>query len=158
MDARELLVETYAHLPPARALEALSTDEAERRMAGAPHSIAEMVAHLRFWQNWFRRRCEGAQAPMVEKAATGWPEVLPGTWPRIRDEFVEELEGLAAMGSSESLDRRLEPSIEIPPLASYTVGDALVHVANHNAHHLGQIIVLRQLMGLWPPPSGGWTW
>jgi hypothetical protein len=35
---------------------------------------------------------------------------------------------------------------------------ALVHVANHNAHHLGQIVLLRQLMGRWPPPSGSWTW
>jgi uncharacterized damage-inducible protein DinB len=95
---------------------------------------------------------------MVEKAATGWPEVSPGMWPRLRDDFVEELEGLAAFGSRSALDRRLDPPIEFPPLASYTVGDALIHVANHNAHHLGQVILLRQIMGSWPPPSGGWTW
>jgi hypothetical protein len=28
----------------------------------------------------------------------------------------------------------------------------------HNAHHLGQIILLRQLFGAWPPPSGRFTW
>ena len=36
--------------------------------------------------------------------------------------------------------------------------DALVHVAHHNAYHLGQIVSLRQAMGLWPPAGGGWTW
>jgi uncharacterized damage-inducible protein DinB len=155
MDARELLLETYAHLPPARILEELSAEDAERRIAGAPHSIAEIVAHLAFWQEWFRRRCEGMKAPMVEKAAEGWPEVAPGSWPRLREEFVNGLEKLAALEAREAC---IEPPIEFPPLANYTLGDALVHVANHNAHHLGQIILLRQLMGRWPPPSGSWTW
>jgi uncharacterized damage-inducible protein DinB len=40
----------------------------------------------------------------------------------------------------------------------YTTRDALVHVAHHNAYHLGQIVSLRQAMGVWPPASGGWTW
>jgi hypothetical protein len=31
-------------------------------------------------------------------------------------------------------------------------------MATHTAHHLGQIIVLRQLLGAWPPPAGSWTW
>ncbi len=28
----------------------------------------------------------------------------------------------------------------------------------HNSYHLGQIFLLRQLQGSWPPPSGGNTW
>jgi uncharacterized damage-inducible protein DinB len=52
----------------------------------------------------------------------------------------------------------VSPPIEFPPLASYSIGDVLVHVATHNSHHLGQVIVLRQLMGKWPPPAGSWTW
>ena len=31
-------------------------------------------------------------------------------------------------------------------------------IAIHNSHHLGQIVTLRQLMGLWQPRGGGWTW
>jgi uncharacterized damage-inducible protein DinB len=31
-------------------------------------------------------------------------------------------------------------SIELRPLGNYTVRDALVHVAQHNSHHLGQDI------------------
>jgi uncharacterized damage-inducible protein DinB len=50
------------------------------------------------------------------------------------------------------------PAIEFPPLADYTIRDAMVHVGVHTAHHLGQVVVLRQLMGLWPPPAGSWTW
>jgi uncharacterized damage-inducible protein DinB len=96
---------------------------------------------------------------MVASAASGWPTVVPGTWTDVRERFLAGLERAAALGGpAEAPDRPLDPPIEFPLLARYTLRDALVHVANHNAHHLGQIIVLRQLMGLWPPPSGSWTW
>ena len=58
MSPRELLIETTPSIAPARALEALSTEQAERRQ-GALHTIAEIVAHLAFWQDWFRSRCQG---------------------------------------------------------------------------------------------------
>jgi uncharacterized damage-inducible protein DinB len=28
----------------------------------------------------------------------------------------------------------------------------------HNSYHLGQVAVLRQALGAWPPPSGRDTW
>jgi hypothetical protein len=43
-------------------------------------------------------------------------------------------------------------------LAHYSIGDALVHIAQHNSHHLDHVILLRQMMALWPPPAGSWTW
>ena len=39
--------------------------------------------------------------------------------------------------SEEAAAEPVSPPIEFPPLANYTVGDALVHVATHNSHHLG---------------------
>jgi uncharacterized damage-inducible protein DinB len=58
----------------------------------------------------------------------------------------------------EAHTRPISPAIEFPPLAHHTIGDALLHVSVHNSHHLGQVIVLRQLMGCWPPPAGRHTW
>lgn len=155
MNERELLIDTTPFVPPARALEALEGDDAERRVAGSPHSIAELVAHMIFWQDWFGRRAQGTGEPMAATAAAGWPTVVPGSWPDLRERFLAGLERLAALGPD---DRPLAPPIEFPPLAHYSVHDALVHVAQHNAHHLGQVVLLRQLMGRWPPPSGRWTW
>lgn len=159
MHARELLVETFVHIPPARALEGLAADDAERRVAGANHSVAEIVAHLTFWQTWFTQRIDGVHEPMAASAALGWPAVAPGSWNELQARYVAGLERLVAIGEDASrLDRALDPPIEFPPLAHYTTRDALVHVSNHNAHHLGQVVLLRQLMGTWPPPGGGWTW
>ncbi len=159
MNVRELLIETLAHIPPAGALEHLTTDEAERRVPGANHSIAEIVAHMNFWASWFCSRCEGTDEPMVASAATGWPAVAPGTWPGLHRQFLSTLERAAALGAEPSrLAAPIAPAIEFPPLATFTIRDALVHMATHNAHHLGQVITLRQIMGLWPPPSGSYTW
>jgi uncharacterized damage-inducible protein DinB len=155
---REHLIDTLAYIPPARALEHLTPEEAECRVPGTNHSIAEIVAHLDFWLNWFCDRCEGVPAPMAATAAEGWPEVEPGTWQGVHDEFLRTLDRTAALTEQGRLDAPIAPPIEFPPLAAYTTREALVHVAIHNAHHLGQIILLRQLMGLWPPPAGSWTW
>lgn len=156
MNARDLLIDTWPHMPPAPALAALAPDAAERRLPGADHSIAELVAHMAFWQEWFCRRCEGEAEPMPAPAARGWPAVAPGSWAAVHDRFVAGLAMVAAM--SDRGDQAVTPAIEFPPLARYTVRDAIVHVAQHNSHHLGQIVLLRQLMGAWPPPSGRWTW
>jgi uncharacterized damage-inducible protein DinB len=156
MNARELLIETHPHIPPARALEQLTAADAQRRLADTGHSIADIVDHMSFWQDWFCRRCDGVAEPMPSPAARGWPEVAMGTWPDVHARFLAGLERAAAL--SERSDRTIDPAVDFPPLARYTVGDALVHIAQHNSHHLGQVILLRQLMALWPPPAGSWTW
>ena len=156
MHSRQLLIQTHAHIPPVSALEALDTADAERRLEGAPHSIAETVAHMAFWQEWFVRRCTGIADPMPAPAALGWPALDSGSWPAVHARFVRGLDAAVALDADG--DRPLVPAIEFPPLANYTVRHALVHVAQHNSHHLGQVVLLRQMMGLWPPPSGAWTW
>ena len=155
MHPRELLIDTYPHIPPARALDNLTPGDAERRVPGAAHSVAELVAHMAFWQEWFCERCAGVGTPMVQSAADGWPAVTSGSWPSIQARFLDGLERAAAI---DDRDRAVAPAIEFPPLANYSVGDALVHIAQHNGHHLGQVVLLRQMMGTWPPPSGSWTW
>ncbi len=156
MNARELLIETHAHTPPERALEGLIAAEAERRPSGVGHSIADVVAHMSFWQDWFIARCNGVAEPIPVSAAHGWPEVKSGSWTDVRRTFVAGLQRVVAL--ADRSDQAITPAIEFPPLAHFTVRDALVHVAQHNSHHLGQIILLRQVMALWPPPGGGFTW
>jgi uncharacterized damage-inducible protein DinB len=121
--------------------------------------VAEIVAHMVHWQSWFLQRCSGVAVPPVSKASLGWPAVNADEWEPVYERFVAGLErALEIALDKESLVRRVDPPIEFPPLANYTVGDAITHIAVHNAHHLGQIITLRQILGAWPPPGGGYTW
>jgi len=158
MHIRELLIDTINHVPPARAIENVSAQEAMRRLSGASHSIAEILAHMVFWQEWVQRRCEGVGEAIPHKATLSWPDVQRDTWPALQSRFVDGLEGFVKMAESGELDQKIVPAVEVPHLADMTRRDAVIHVAIHNAHHLGQIIILRQIMGLWPPPSGGMTW
>jgi len=80
MNLREFLSSPVTFLAPDKALDGLDRTAAEAHLPGAPHSIAEIVAHIAFWQDWF------------------------------------------------------------------------LHVATHNAQHLGQVILLRQLRARGPRP------
>jgi uncharacterized damage-inducible protein DinB len=157
VNIRELLLSPTEYLAPEKTLDGLHNADAERRISGAPHSVAEIVAHLAFWQDWFYARCLGEAKPLPASAAEGWPAVPGNSWPLVQSRFTERLQQLAAL-TADDLGRPVSPSIEFPPLASFTIGDALIHVATHNAHHLGQVILLRQLIQAWPPPAGSWTW
>lgn len=157
MLARELLADTHAYIGPLAALDGLAPALADERPAGAPHSIAEIVAHMTFWLDWFCGQCDGADRPPVEHAADGWPTVTPGSWETVRTRFATGLERALALDRQDA-SRRLDPPIAFPPLAHYTVRDVIEHIAGHNAHHLGQVVLLRQLLAAWPPPAGSYTW
>ncbi len=87
----------------------------------------------------------------MQRAADGWPAVEPGAWTEVESRFRGGLTRLtnAAEEPGAALDERLTPAIDFPALAHYSRRDVIVHVATHNAHHLGQVILLRQL------PAGG---
>ena len=50
MDLHEFLLSPVAYLAPEKTLDGLSPAHADRRIAGTSHSIAELVAHMSFWQ------------------------------------------------------------------------------------------------------------
>jgi uncharacterized damage-inducible protein DinB len=159
MHPKSLLRGAHAYLSPTAALGGLSATHAARRPANAPHSIAEIVAHMAFWQEWFLDRCDGKTVPSPASAAAGWPKVDEGEWHAVRERFEAGFtRALTLAEDNARLAQPIAPPIEMESLARYTVGDALAHIALHNAHHAGQVITLRQLLGSWPPPAGSWTW
>ncbi len=141
-------------MPPDQVIAGLSAEDSARRVPGLPHSIVEIMAHMAFWQTWFLNRCSGIAVPPAAHAAEGWPTATAADWVRVRDQFLDDL-GRAVKLPAKG---RIDPPIEYPSLADYDSEDALTHVAQHNSHHLGQIVTLRQALGLWPPPGGSYTW
>ncbi len=114
---------------------------------------------MSFWQEWFLDRCDGKAVPSPASAALGWPKVDDEQWDAVRERFEAGFNcALALADDNARVARPITPPIKVDFLAGYTAGDALTHLALHNAHHLGQVITLRQLLGTWPPPAGSWTW
>jgi uncharacterized damage-inducible protein DinB len=159
MAIRDMLLDTFVHMPPAHALGDLDADDAVRVPAEGLHSIAALLGHMEYWQAWLLDRIEGQSRAMPASAADGWPVVTAGDWLHLLGRFEGGVARAAALGSdADRLDAPLSPAIEFPPLAHYTVRDALVHLAQHNSHHLGQVVSARQVLELWPPRAGSWTW
>lgn len=132
-----------------RALEGLSGPDACRVPDVLPHSAAQIVAHVQFWQTWLLGVMAGEAPAMPEHAADGWPE--PGEWEELRAAFLRDSAALRERARDEafvrSLDRQGRP-----------YGVILCNFAGHGIYHLGQVVSVRQALGLWPPPSGGDTW
>jgi hypothetical protein len=145
---------------PAAILEGLTPEQAFAKPHNLPHSIAEILAHITFWQEWFNSCARNGFTGLVEHAEPGWPSVDPDTWDTIRGgclEAIEESKRIAAQ--LDHLDEPALPSgVKVPTLANDSRGSLILRALIHRDHHLGQIVTIRQILGAWPPPSGSMTW
>ena len=132
---------------PVRVLSDLTAANALAMPQGSPHSIAQILAHMHFWQQFMiaLMRQESPAYPQTE--ADGWPSIEAEQWPELVANFLADLERLKSFTLDEViLEREYKPDV--------TVGYLICDAALHNAYHLGQIVLLRCMLGLWPPVGG----
>jgi uncharacterized damage-inducible protein DinB len=162
-ELEQALVGDSAAAPAAHILENLSDGVVHTATAGAPHTIYEEVWHAAFWQQMSLEWIAGVETPCPERAAMGFPteaQVEAESWDELRRRFLDGAEQAAGIaGDAQRLEERVRcPSPAGKPTRTMTVREQLESLAAHNAYHLGRIVLLRQLQGAWPPPSGGFTW
>lgn len=161
-ELQRLLLGNAAFTPPSRILAAVPPGMRTERPGTAPHSIAEELWHLVFWQDCFLSGARREPVVYPEHAGPGWRtlDVLDDSeWTALVARFEA---GLAEAGDiagtarlAEQYSTLTEPGSGPGPM---TLLDLLVNLAVHNAYHLGRIVQLRQMLGSWPPPGGGDTW
>ena len=157
-----LLGESYA-APASHILEGLSHVQVHRKLSGAPHSIYEELWHICFWQQITLDWISGLETPFPASPADGFPTVLDAEreyWEALCERFFGGASQAArAAGDAARLDHPIRcPSRPGQALRGMTVREQLENLAAHNAYHLGRIVLMRQLLGVWPPPSGGYSW
>lgn len=147
-------------LAPVAILDGLTGEHAVAKPHGLPHSIAEIVAHMCYWQEWFNRCATTGCTPPPEHAAEGWPEVSVEGWDALRSRFLASIEESKKIAvKSNTLDEPLLPEGSSNPFLDHeSHGSGILHAMFHTGHHLGQVVTIRQLMGLWPPAAGSMTW
>lgn len=149
-----LLADSFGGFTPfTRALDGLDPVDAVRVPDGSPYSVADVVAHMVFWQERFLSLVDGQRPAPVERAADGWPTVTADDWPGLAQRYLAGLARFRALAADEAGLAR--PLIEGRPM---TVGSSVIDYHVHGVHHLGQVILLRRMLGAWPPPGGGDTW
>ncbi len=152
-----------AHTPPSHILENLSEELAHRKVAGAPHTIYAEVWHAAYWQEVMLGRVHGNRTPSPEHNSMSFPDEAAAraeNWAHLCARFLRGAEESATIadGDAEHLERVVRCPSPSNPARSMTVREQLESFAAHNAYHLGRVVLLRQMLGSWPPPSGGLTW
>jgi uncharacterized damage-inducible protein DinB len=162
-ELEQVLAGDSAHTPPARILEGLSSDAAHKAIGGAPHTIYQELWHIAFWQQMTLDWVRGIETPYPLKPSEAFPDdeaAASEPWERLCARFfATSRQAVAEALNTSRLDTQVRcPSVPGQPTRTMTVREQLESLGAHNAYHFGRIVLLRQLMGMWPPPSGGFTW
>lgn len=162
-ELEQVLIGDSAAAPPARILESLPDELANKKPLGAPHSIYEELWHITFWQLITLDWVTGVETPFPLSPEDGFPTVYDmerETWNQLRVRFFEGAQQAAAIAANTA---RLDAEIRCPsrpgqPVRVMSIRDQLESLGAHNHYHFGRIVLLRQMQGSWPPPSGGFSW
>jgi hypothetical protein len=115
-----------------------------------PYTPWHLLEHIRIGQNDILEFIRDPKYVSPE-----WPK---GYWPASsekadRARWDETLRGFRTdMADLEAMvkDPATDLTAPIPHAPTYTILREILLVADHNAHHLGEFAILRQVMGTWP--------
>jgi uncharacterized damage-inducible protein DinB len=159
----ELLRGKGAHADPIACVDDISAEIAGRQVTGFPHSIAQLVFHINYWMEYELRRIRGQRPKYPEHSAESFPAsalVDAAEWERLRSRMAELLGEFAILAKSSrvELDRQIETAHEGDKIIAGTLEAVLWQMVAHNSYHLGQIAMIRRVLGAWPPRGGGDSW
>lgn len=143
-----------SHVNPVQVFEGLNWGLVGEIPDGITHSIWQIVDHMIYWQEFSLAllRNENPQTP--DHASNSWTENVCPTdeneWNNAANTF------LAGIHTVEGFMDDLEQPVTAREGRSRA--EVIGMLVGHNSYHLGQVVLLRQLLGAWPPPSGGDTW
>ena len=145
----ELLKGGSAHLGFDEAIDGLPAELRGRKAPGLPHTVWQLVEHLRIAQEDILgfSRDPGYKAPK-------WPDdYWPATeappsddaWSQSIEAFRRDLHAMKDLVADPNTDL----FAKIPWGDGQTILREAMLVADHNAYHVGQIVVVRQGLGAW---------
>jgi DinB superfamily len=116
--------------------------------AGA-HSPWELVEHIRITQHDILDFSRNPDYKEMKWPDNYWPRASgpasSADWDRSLAEFRRDRESLRQM----ALDTSLDLTRKIPHGDGQTYLRELLLVADHTAYHVGQLVLVRQLLGIW---------
>ncbi|HZP16427.1 MAG TPA: DinB family protein [Terriglobales bacterium] len=118
---------------------------------GLPHSAWMLLEHMRLAQWDILDFCINPKYKMMKWPEDYWPTApapsSPAAWESSIKAFRSDLEKMKKLVSNPKTDL----FAKIPWGDGQTILREAMLVADHNAHHLGQLIDVRRLLGIWKP-------
>jgi uncharacterized damage-inducible protein DinB len=122
-----------------------------KRPEGAPHSAWQLLEHMRIAQADILDFCLNSNYEELNWPADYWPkETGPesdAAWEQSIKQFHRDLKAILDLVADPARDLHSK----IPHGDGQTLFREALLVIDHNSYHLGQIVVLRHLLGIWPP-------
>jgi DinB superfamily len=144
----ELLTTSHAHIDFDDAIDDFPAELRGVRHPGVAHSPWELVEHMRIvlWDILQFSRDPNHVSPSFPEGY--WPEgdapPDPGAWDRSVEAFRADLQAMIALVEDPAIDL-IAP---IPHGDGQTILREALLVADHNAYHIGQLMVVRKLQGV----------
>jgi uncharacterized damage-inducible protein DinB len=160
----ELLHGKGAHVDPLASVEDVDAELAARQVAGFPHSIAQLVFHMNYWMEYELRRIRGESPRYPEHNSESFPGgaslVDSQEWERLKKQFAELLGNFAVLANSSSneMARQIASAPQRDTKLAGTLEALLWQMVAHNSYHVGQVTMIRRMLGAWPPLRGGDAW
>jgi uncharacterized damage-inducible protein DinB len=141
-----------AHATLDHSLEGLAPDQRGKQPEGFPHSVWQLVEHIRIAQHDLLDFCVNPKYTHAMK----WPDdywpidpVPPSdaAWTASLAQIAKDREAFERFTS----DGNRDLTAKIPHGTGQTYLRTVLVAVDHNAYHIGQIVDVRRLNGAWPP-------
>jgi DinB superfamily len=138
-----------AHADWKKALAGLEPVHRGVRPAGSPYSAWELLEHARISQQDILDFSTNPEYRAREWPASYWPNSPAppddAAWEKSAKEFAKGAEEMAKLLN----DPRTDLFAKIPHGTGQTMLRQALLLADHNAYHLGQFVLVRRLLGTW---------
>jgi len=145
----ELLHGGQAHISFDDSIRDFPIEQAGVRPPGSPHSAWELLVHLRIAQHDILEFSQSAdyQSPPWPKGY--WPAATGPAGETEWEECVRAIRGDLAAFEALVNDPRNDLYLAFPWGDGQTLLREALLIADHNAYHLGQLVLVRKLLGAW---------
>ncbi len=131
------------YVPAKIAVDGLTAEQAQWNPGKGNHSVGQLAYHLWYWDSRALATFKGEKPPKFDGNNNDtFDKFTPAQW----NDLVKKLDQVMA---------DWEKAVETADDATLAKNaSTIAHVGAHNAYHLGQILYVRKLQGVWNPDKG----
>ena len=139
-----------AHVSLDRAVEGLAPELRGRRPEGAPHSVWEQLEHIRIAQSDLLDFCRNESYQHdLEWPADYWPGSPEPSSEQAWDECLASIRRDREELRRWTVETDIDLTEKIPHGTGQTYLRTVLVAVDHAAYHVGQIVLIRKLLGAW---------
>lgn len=147
-----LLAWEDAHVGFDTAVDGIPAELRGKRVSNLPYSPWELVEHLRVTQRDILEFCRNPDYLELKWPDDYWPPSAappsPASWDESVRQFRQDRKALQQL----AVDPQVDLAARIPHGDGQTCLRELVLAADHAAYHIGELVVVRRLLGIWKSP------